>query len=424
MNDLLRKMVEVNSSDMHIKVGNSPCLRIDGELTLVDIPTLDASVTERLALSMMNEAQRKTFLDDKEIDFAYSLAGVGRFRVNVFRQRGSVGMVLRRVRSEGLNIAELSLPPVVEKLAEEPRGLILVTGTAGSGKTTTLSAIIDRINKTRRCHIVTIEDPVEVMHKDKMSIINQREIGIDTDSYADALKQVVRQDPDVIMIGEMRDMETAKAALSAAETGNLVLSSLHTIDATETMNRIIDFFPPYQQKQIRIMLASTLKGTISQRLLPRIGGGRIPAVEIMVSTSTIKEYIVNEDETYKISEAIEQGGYYGMQSFDQCLVALLKENQITFEDAVLMSSNGHDFKIKAKQAGLSIVQSADSTGQGETGTQAGSYGSNNQPWANGNAMPGRATGPQMPGNQNGPVPPRPTGYRILCSHRYSLLDTY
>jgi twitching motility protein PilT len=347
---------------------------------------------------MMNEPQKKTFIESKEIDFAYSLAGVGRFRVNVFRQRGSVGIVMRRVRSENLNIAELNLPKVVEQLAEEPRGLILVTGTAGSGKTTTLSAIIDRINKTRRCHIVTIEDPVEVMHKDKMSIINQREIGIDTDSYADALKQVVRQDPDVIMIGEMRDMETAKAALSAAETGNLVLSSLHTIDAAETMNRIIDFFPPYQQKQIRIMLASTLKGTISLRLLPKIGGGRVPAVEVMVSTSTIKEYIVNEDETYKISEAIEQGEYYGMQSFDQCLINLLKENQITVEDAVLNSTNGHDFKIKMKQVGLY------GNSQGEPGGLNGPGGPGNPSGFNGPGgagNPGGTGGFNRPGGFNG-----------------------
>lgn len=355
MNDLLQALIERRGSDLHLKVGSPPCIRVDGELLPLDFPALSPQDTEKLAHSIMNDRQKKNFDERKEVDFSHSVAGVGRFRVNAFRQRGSIGAVLRRVGSEKQSIAELGLPEVVERLAGEPRGLILVTGTAGSGKTTTLSAIIDYINEMRRCHIVTIEDPVEVLHKDKQSIINQREIGIDTDSYADALKHVVRQDPDVIMIGEMRDMETTKAAITAAEIGNLVLSSLHTVDATETISRIIDFFPPHQQKQIRLMLASTLKGIISLRLLPRIGGGRVPAVEVMVTTATIKEYIANENETSKISEAIEQGEYYGMQSFDQCLLRLISENLIKFEDAVAMSSNAHNFKLKAKQAGHVFV---------------------------------------------------------------------
>ncbi|WP_286677916.1 type IV pilus twitching motility protein PilT [Candidatus Aquicultor secundus] len=352
MHELLRVLTERNGSDIHLKVGSPPTLRIDGELLVVNAPPLTPQDTERLAVSIMNEHQKQQFTSRKEVDFAYSLAGVGRFRVNAFRQRGSVGVVLRKVRNENFDMAELGLPSVIEKLADEPRGLILVTGTAGSGKTTTLSAIIDRINNTRRCHIMTIEDPIEVLHQDKKSIVNQREIGIDTDSYADALKYVVRQDPDVIMIGEMRDMETTKAALTAAEMGNLILSTLHTVDATETINRIIDFFPPHQQKQVRLMLASSLKGIISLRLLPKVGGGRIPAVEVMINTATIKEYIVNEGETSKIYEAIEQGEYYGMQSFDQGLLELVGEGKVTMENAISMSSHAHDFKLKAKQSGF------------------------------------------------------------------------
>jgi len=355
IHNLLQVLIDQNGSDMHIKAGSRPCLRVDGRLSLLDSPPLEPQDTERLAFELMNDRQKELFAVKSEVDFAYSMPGAGRFRVNVFRQRGSTGIALRRVADEQLSIEDLGLPPIVEKLAEEKRGLILVTGTAGSGKTTTLSSIINHINNTRHCHMVTIEDPIEILHHDKKSFINQREIGVDTKSYAGALRHVVRQDPDVIMIGEMRDMETVKAALSAAEMGNLVLSSLHTIDATETINRIIDFFPPYQQRQIRIMLAATLRGIISLRLLPRVGGGRIPAVEVMVSTATIKEYIVNENETSKINEAIEQGEYYGMQSFDQSLLDLLAEEQITMEDAVVMSSHAHDFKLKAKQAGYPVA---------------------------------------------------------------------
>ncbi|MDP2210491.1 MAG: PilT/PilU family type 4a pilus ATPase [Candidatus Aquicultor sp.] len=348
---LLRLLVDARGSDLHIKAGSKPCLRVDGVLRTADLPAFDMDEVERFALAMMNDRQKNLFAEKNEVDFALTLPGIGRFRTNVFKQRGSVGLAIRRVISEQLSIAELDLPPVVEELVQEPRGLILVTGVAGSGKTTTLNTMIDHINKTQQRHIITIEDPIEVLHKDINSFVNQREIGVDTDSYADALKHVVRQDPDVIMIGEMRDMETAQASLTAAEIGNLVLSSLHTIDAAETINRIIDLFPPYQQKQVRIMLAATLKGIISLRLLPRVGGGRIPAVEVMVSTATIKEYIVNEDETSKINEAIEQGGYYGMQSFDQALLALIEADKIRSEDALAMSSHAHDFKLKAKQAG-------------------------------------------------------------------------
>jgi len=350
---LLQKMTEMGSSDLHIKAGSPPAVRLNGKLVIMQgIAPLSADDTRVLALGMMDERQKASFENHRETDFAYSLSGVGRFRVNVFHQRGSIGMTLRRVNTENATIEELGLPPVIRRLADESRGLILVTGTAGSGKTTTLAAMIDHINRTREGHIVTIEDPIEVMHQDIKCIVNQREIGIDTESYAEALRHVVRQDPDVILIGEMRDHETVSAALTAAEIGNLVLSTLHTIDATETISRIIDFFPPYQQKQVRLMLAATLKGVISLRLVPSIQGGLVPAVEVLVTTGTIREYINDPDKTYLIRDAMEEGSYYGMQTFDQSLLALYQNRMITLDDAIAMAHNAHDFKIKVRQMGV------------------------------------------------------------------------
>lgn len=358
---LLKLMSDRGSSDLHIKVGSPPAIRLNGRLVMLhELPALTSDATRDLAASMMDEHQRQSFENHHEIDFAYSVSGVGRFRVNAFRQRGSVGLTLRRVSVVHSSVAELGLPPVVTRLSEEPRGLVLVTGTAGSGKTTTLAAMIDHINHTREGHIVTIEDPIEVLHRDDKCIINQREIGIDTDSYADALRHVVRQDPDVVLIGEMRDHETVSAALTAAEIGNLVLSTLHTIDATETVNRVIDFFPPYQQKQIRMMLASTLKGIISLRLIPSINGGLVPAVEVLVMTGTIREYIVDPEKTYLIRDAMNDGEYYGMQTFDQSLLQLYQQGRITLDDAIAMSANAHDFKIKVRQLGVSAGQAAQS----------------------------------------------------------------
>src|SRR5574340_460302 len=316
IDSLLRMMTENGSSDLHLKVGSPPAVRISGKLLVLrDLPVLTPEATRALALSMMDERQKSSFSNHSEIDFAYSLTGVGRFRVNVFHQRGSVGMTLRRVTSDRNGIEALGLPVVVRRLAEEPRGLVLVTGTAGSGKTTTLAAMIDHINHTREGHIVTIEDPIEVLHQDVKCIINQREIGIDTESYADALRHVVRQDPDVVLIGEMRDHETVSAALTAAEIGNLVLSTLHTIDATETINRIVDFFPPYQQHQIRITLAGSLRGILCQRLVRRSTGGRIPAMEIAVNTGRIADRILSPDTTSTIEDVVSEGQFYGMQTF-------------------------------------------------------------------------------------------------------------
>jgi twitching motility protein PilT len=356
---LLRIMTERGSSDLHVKVGNSPAVRLNGRLVVLrDLPVLNPEQTYALAVGMMNEPQRAAFEHSNEADFAYSLSGVGRFRVNVFHQRGTVGMTLRRVATERSSVEELGLPPVISQLADETRGLILVTGTAGSGKTTTLASMIDHINSTREGHIVTIEDPIEVLHQDKKCIVNQREIGIDTDSYEEALRHVVRQDPDVILIGEMRDHETVSAALTAAEIGNLVLSTLHTIDATETINRIIDFFPPYQQKQIRLMLAATLRGIISMRLIPSMQGGLVPAVEVLVMTGLIREYVTDSDKTYLIRDAIEGGSYDGMVTFDQSLLRLYQDRKITLDDAIAMAHNAHDFKIKVRSLGVDPAAAA------------------------------------------------------------------
>ncbi len=359
---LLKLMAERGSSDLHIKVGSPPAIRLNGKLVVMrdQYQPLTPEQTTTLATGMMDERQRESFENHREVDFAYSLSGVGRFRVNVFHQRGSVGITLRRVATDRASMEDLGLPPIIRQLSDEPRGLILVTGTAGSGKTTTLASMIDHINSTREGHIVTIEDPIEVLHRDKKCIVNQREIGIDTESYADALRHVVRQDPDVILIGEMRDHDTVSAALTAAEIGNLVFSTLHTIDSTETIGRIIDFFPPYQQKQIRLMLAATLKGIVSLRLIPSINGGLVPAVEVMVVTGTIREYITDADKTYLIRDAMEEGEYYGMQTFDKALLSLYQDRQITLDDAMAMAHNAHDFKIKVRQLGIDPHTAAES----------------------------------------------------------------
>ena len=358
---LLKIMSDRGSSDLHIKVGSPPAIRLNGKLVILpDLPSLNPDQTRMLAEGMMSPEQVKSFENRHELDFAYAVSSVGRFRVNVFHQRGSVGITMRRVATERSSLDDLGLPLVIRRLADEPRGLILVTGTAGSGKTTTLAAMIDHINSTREGHIVTIEDPIEVLHADKKCIVNQREIGVDTESYADALRHVVRQDPDVILIGEMRDHETVAAALTAAEIGNLVLSTLHTIDATETINRIIDFFPPYQHKQIRLQLAATLKGIVSMRLIPSLQGGLVPAVEVLVMTGTVREYISDPDKTYLIRDAMEEGEYYGMQTFDQSLVQLYRDQKVTLDDAIAMAHNAHDFKIKIRSLGIDLTTAAES----------------------------------------------------------------
>ena len=355
IDELLNTMMARDASDLHIKAGSPPVVRIDGELQLLDEPPLKPADTKEAATSIMTDEQVRRFGEHNEIDFAYSAANMGRFRVNVFRQRGSISIAMRRVATDIPTFEELHLPDILKRLALEPRGLVLVTGTTGSGKTTTLATMIDHINKTMRRHVMTIEDPIEVLHKDNKAIINQREIGQDTDDYVSALKYVLRQDPDVIFIGEMRDVETVSAALTAAQTGHLVLSTLHTVDAGETINRIIDFFPVYQQKQVRIMLASTLRGIISQRLLPRSDGkGRVPAVELMVTTNRIRDFILNQDQAMMVHEAIQEGEFYGMQTFDQALLKLYEQGLITLADASQVASSPHDFKLLVQQHGHDV----------------------------------------------------------------------
>ncbi|MGD0997252.1 MAG: PilT/PilU family type 4a pilus ATPase [Thermoleophilia bacterium] len=355
VDELLHEMVSRTASDLHIKAGSPPVVRVDGELHLLDEPVLTPEDTKDAAASIMTDKQIRRFSEHNEIDFAYSAPTIGRFRVNIYRQRGSISVAMRQVATQIPSFEELHLPEVIKRLALEPRGLLLVTGTTGSGKTTTLAAMIDHINHTMRRHIVTIEDPIEVLHKDRKAIINQREIGLDTESYSSALKYVLRQDPDDILIGEMRDVETVSAALTAAQTGHFVMSTLHTIDATETINRIIDFFPLHQQKQVRIMLAGTLRGIISQRLLPRADGqGRVPAIEVMVMTSRIRDFVLEPEQTTLIGQAIREGEFYGMMSFDQALLKLYEQGLITLHDAAQVASNPHDFKLLVQAQGHDV----------------------------------------------------------------------
>lgn len=349
INDLLKIATEKGASDLHLKVGSHPVLRITGELVpLVDLKRLMQEDTIAMAFSIMNNRQKQKFKDHLEIDIAYSVPGLGRFRCNIFQQRGTVGLVLRVIPVKILTIRELMLPPVLEKISMEQRGLILCTGTTGSGKSTSLAAMIDFINAHRKAHIITIEDPIEFLHRDKKSLINQREVEVDTKSFSGALRSALRQDPDVILVGEMRDYETIETAITAAETGHLVLSTLHTLDATETINRIISVFPPHQQKQVRLQLSGVLKAVVSLRLLPRAdGNGRVPAVEVLVSTALIRDYIINKEKTRMIPDAIAQGiSQYGMQTFDQSLYALLKKGMITYEEAIMRASNPEEFKLR------------------------------------------------------------------------------
>jgi twitching motility protein PilT len=353
---LLETMVDAEASDLHLKSGSPPIIRVDGQLRTIEVEPCTSDDTKDYAASLMSDKQIRRFSETNELDFAYSAPRIARFRVNVYRQRGSISIAMRRVATAIPGFEELMLPPVVKKLSLEPRGLVLVTGTTGSGKTTTLAAMIDHVNTHLRRHIVTVEDPIEILHADKKSIVNQREVGLDTESYSSALKYVLRQDPDNILIGEMRDLETVRTALTAAQTGHLVMSTLHTIDATETVNRIIDFFPPYQQKQVRIMLASSLRGIISQRLLQRADGiGRVPAVEVMVTTGRIRDFILDSGQTYQVETAIREGDYYGMQTFDQSLLDLYEQGYVTLHDAMEVATNPHDFKLLVQSRGHDVA---------------------------------------------------------------------
>ncbi len=346
---ILTLAVQRGASDVHLKVGLPPVLRIHGKLVPVTgEKRLMPEDTREMAFSIMGERQKEKFRVSNEVDLAYGVSGLGRFRVNIFSQRDSIGMVLRTISVNPPTVAELNLPAVIEKIAMEPRGLVLVTGTTGSGKSTTLAAMVNHINSNRNCHIITIEDPIEFLHRDKKAIINQREVGQDTQNFATALRVALRQDPDVILVGEMRDFETIETAILAAETGHLVLSTLHTLDAQETVNRIVAVFPFQQQKQIRLQLATILKGVISQRLVSRADGqGRLPAVEVLVSTARVRECISEELKTRELHDAIAQGySTYGMQTFDQSLMDLFRRGLITYEEALKNATNPDDFALK------------------------------------------------------------------------------
>lgn len=349
INDVLKVAVERKASDVHIKVGAHPVLRVDGRLNvLTEFKRLMQEDTIAMAFSMMSSRQKERFKQQLETDIAYSVPGLGRFRVAIFQQRGSVGLVARLIPARIQNFRELMLPPVLERICEEQRGLVLVTGTTGSGKSTSLAAMIDYVNTRRVEHVMTIEDPIEFLHRDKKSVINQREVDVDTRGFSVALRSALRQDPDVILVGEMRDYETIETALLAAETGHLVLSTLHTLDATETVNRIISVFPPHQQKQIRIQLAAVLKSIISMRLLPRADGlGRVPAVEVLISTGYIRDCIETKEKTKLIRDAIAAGtSQYGMQTFDQSLYLLYKNGLITLDEALRRATNPDELKLK------------------------------------------------------------------------------
>jgi twitching motility protein PilT len=349
LNEILKIALKGGASDIHLKSGLPPIFRVDGALVpLKNAERLLPDQMDEISDHIMNPVQQERFAEKREADLAYGIAGLGRFRVNVFQQRGTKGIVFRVIPFGVKTVEQLHLPKVVQGIAEEHRGLILVTGTTGSGKSTTLAAMIEHINASRTSHIMTIEDPIEFLIRDRRSIVNQREIGVDTQNFANALRAALRQDPDVILVGEMRDFETIETAITAAETGHLVLSTLHTLDATETINRIISVFPPYQQKQIRLQLSAILKAVISQRLVPRADGkGRVPALEVMISTARVRECIADKDRTKEIHDAISKGfTTYGMQTFDQSLMYHVKSGLITYEEALKHVSNPDDFALR------------------------------------------------------------------------------
>src|SRR6516225_2156369 len=392
LNEILQVALKGGASDIHLKAGLPPMFRVDGALVpLKDGRRLPPEDIARMALSIMSELQKERFKNTNEVDLAYGVPGLGRFRVNVFQQRGTIGVVLRVIPFKVMTIRDLLLPPVLESIGLEQRGLVLVTGTTGSGKSTTLAAMIDHINASETCHIMTIEDPIEFLIRDKRSIVNQREVGVDTMSFGQALKSALRQDPDVILVGEMRDLETIETALTAAETGHLVMSTLHTLDATETINRIISAFPPYQQKQVRLQLGSVLKAVISQRLVPRADGkGRVPAIEVLLATTRVKELIEDKDRTKEIADAISQGHVsYGMQTFDQSLMGLLKAQLISYEEAHRQASNPDDFALRF--SGIS----ATSDGRWDD-FDGGAQDGNSAPGSLAFAQRGAPSGPPVP----------------------------
>ena len=407
INELLTTIVDVGGSDLHLKVGNYPVARVKGRLTpLTQFKKLVQEDTIAMAYSIMaTDRQKAKFKENLDLDLAYSVPALGRFRCNIFNQRGTVGMVLRVIPRRIFSIDDLMLPRVLTKICEEQRGLVLVTGTTGSGKSTTLAAMIDYINATRSEHILTIEDPIEYLHRDNLSIVNQREVEADCKSFASALRAALRQDPDVILVGEMRDYETIETAIHAAETGHLVFSTLHTLDASETINRVISVFPPHHQKQIRIQLAQVLKAVISQRLVPRADGqGRVPAVEVLVATETVKACIEDKDRTKGLKDVIAQGtSQYGMQTFDQSLYFLIQQGLITVEEALKRATNVGEFKLRLEgiastsDIAISSMNRGMSISSGQ-GREAG----------------GAPTAGSKPGKPDGPPDP-PTDFKITLA---------
>ena len=349
----LRSLIELYGSDLHCKVGSPPRVRLDGKLRRLEAPVLNAEDTWAMAQEVLRPDLRAEFEASSEVDFAYSVAGLGRFRVNAFRARGAVGLVFRRVTIGAIPLEDLHLPEAIGRLALEPRGMVLVTGPTGSGKTTTLASMVDLINRSREVHVVTIEDPIEVLHEDKLGMINQREVRVDTGDFSMALRAALRQDPDVILVGEMRDHETVRAALSAAETGHFVLSTLHTTDAQETVNRVIDFFPPHDQKQVRISLAAALRGIVCQRLVDRAdGNGRIAVTEICINNGRVTDAIVGENPSASIAEIVADGAFYGMHTFDQHLVTLVRDGVVRLEDALGAATAPHDLTVELRRLGV------------------------------------------------------------------------
>ena len=368
--DLLTAAVQAEASDLHLKSGNYPMMRVHGRLcSIVDDCRLDGAALDAMADELLPAALQSRLASEHEVDFAHSVAGLGRFRCNVFRQRGTIAMALRVIPMGVSSIEALELPPIVKTIAEEERGLILLTGTTGSGKSTTLAAMIDHINHTRAAHIVTVEDPIEYLHRDDQSIINQREVGLDTNGFAQALRSALRQDPDVILVGEMRDLETVETGLTAAETGHLVMSTVHTLDATETINRLIAVFPPHQHHQVRLQLASVLQAVVSQRLIPRIDGtGRCVAVEVMLNTPFVRDCIVDPERTHLIEGAIAAGvSQYGMQTFDQSIYGLYQRGRLSRDMALRWASNPAEFKLRLQGVTTSTGDAPDEMAHPQSG---------------------------------------------------------
>jgi twitching motility protein PilT len=356
----LERMVKENSSDLHLKAGMPPVFRVDGSLKPLNEAPLSPEELRQVALQLMPKDQQQIFAEDKELDFAIGVAGLGRFRVNVYMQRGSVALALRAIPVSVKKIDELALPPIIKELATSHRGMLLVTGTTGSGKSTTMAAMIEHVNESESRNIITVEDPIEFLFRDKKSIISQREVGTDTLSFAAALKHVLRQDPDVILIGEIRDKTTLATSLQAADTGHMVMSTLHTLNASETINRVISFFPPHQHEHVRVLLAATLIGVVSLRLLPRADGkGRVPAVEVMINTATVREHLLDPVKTLLIPQLISEGNtQYGMQSFDQSIMKHYRDGMISYETALQSVTNPDEFKLRLR----GIENASDSRG--------------------------------------------------------------